>query len=119
MKASEKPVPADADPYQTRAGGQPAGSDTPSSRFRVLRPHATGNLGEVFVAHDAELHREVALKQILAGHANDPESRRRFLVEAEITGRLEHPGIVPVYSLGMHADSRPYYAMRFMPTAAK
>ena len=114
MKASEKPVPATADPYQTRAGGQPAVSDTPSSRFFVLRPHATGNLGEVFVAHDAELRREVALKQILAGHANDPESRRRFLVEAEITGRLEHPGIVPVYSLGMHADGRPYYAMRFI-----
>ena len=114
MKASEKPVPATADPYQTRAGGRPAVSDTPASRFFVLRPHATGNLGEVFVAHDAELHREVALKEILAGHANDPESRRRFLVEAEITGRLEHPGIVPVYSLGMHADGRPYYAMRFI-----
>src|SRR5256714_12348881 len=38
----------------------------------------------------------------------------RFLLEAEITGGLEHPGIVPVYGLGQYADGRPYYAMRFV-----
>ena len=83
-------------------------------RFRVLRPHARGGLGAVFVALDAELHREVALKQILDQHADDPTSRQRFLLEAEITGGLEHPGIVPVYGLGTYADGRPYYAMRFI-----
>jgi serine/threonine-protein kinase len=83
-------------------------------RFRVLRPHAKGGLGAVFVALDEELHREVALKEILDRHADDPASRRRFLLEAEITGGLEHPGIVPVYGLGTHADGRPYYAMRFI-----
>ncbi len=83
-------------------------------RFRVLRPHARGGLGAVFVALDTELHREVALKQILDDHADDPTSRQRFLLEAEITGGLEHPGIVPVYGLGTYADGRPYYAMRFI-----
>ena len=83
-------------------------------RFRVLRPHARGGLGAVFVALDAELHREVALKQILDHHADDPASRQRFLLEAEITGGLEHPGIVPVYGLGTYGDGRPYYAMRFI-----
>ena len=83
-------------------------------RFRVLRPHAKGGLGAVFVALDAELHREVALKQILDSHADDAISRQRFLLEAEITGGLEHPGIVPVYGLGTYADGRPYYAMRFI-----
>ncbi len=83
-------------------------------RFRVLRPHARGGLGTVFVALDAELHREVALKQILDEHADDPASRQRFLIEAEITGGLEHPGIVPVYGLGSYGDGRPYYAMRFI-----
>src|SRR4051794_3589808 len=83
-------------------------------RFRVLRPHAQGGLGAVFVALDAELHREVALKQILDHHADDPVSRQRFLVEAEITGGLEHPGIVPVYGLGIYGDGRSYYAMRFI-----
>jgi WD40 repeat protein/serine/threonine protein kinase len=83
-------------------------------RFRVLRPHARGGLGAVFVALDTELHREVALKQILDAHADDPDSRQRFLLEAEVTGSLEHPGIVPVYGLGTYRDGRPYYAMRFV-----
>jgi serine/threonine protein kinase/tetratricopeptide (TPR) repeat protein len=83
-------------------------------RFRVLRPYARGGLGAVFVALDAELNREVALKQILDHHADDPGSRQRFLLEAEVTGGLEHPGIVPVYGLGTYADGRPYYAMRFI-----
>ena len=83
-------------------------------RFRALRPHAQGGLGAVFVALDRELNREVALKQILHHHADDLVSRKRFLVEAEITGRLEHPGIVPVYSLGTFGDGRPYYATRFV-----
>ncbi len=87
------------------AGGQ---------RFRVLRPHATGGLGAVFVALDNELHREVALKQILDSHADDETSRTRFLLEAEITGGLEHPGIVPVYGLGTFGNGRPYYTMRFI-----
>jgi serine/threonine-protein kinase len=83
-------------------------------RFRVLRPHAQGGLGAVFVALDTELHREVALKQILDHHADEPTSRQRFLIEAEITGGLEHPGIVPVYGLGNYGDGRPFYAMRFI-----
>src|SRR5439155_9529437 len=61
-----------------------------------------------------ELKREVALKQIKDEHADDAQRRARFLVEAEITGGLEHPGIVPVYGLGHHPDGRPYYAMRFI-----
>ncbi len=83
-------------------------------RFRILRPHARGGLGAVFVALDCELHREVALKQILEKHADDPDSRQRFVAEAEITGGLEHPGVVPVYGLGTDAAGRPYYAMRFI-----
>ena len=56
----------------------------------------------------------MALKQILDHHADDPASRRRFLLEAEVTGGLEHPGIVPVYGLGTYGDGRPFYAMRFV-----
>jgi eukaryotic-like serine/threonine-protein kinase len=100
---------------QGRTTTDAVGTDTSDGqRFQILRPHARGGLGAVFVAVDAELHREVALKQILERHADDPASRHRFLMEAEITGGLEHPGIVPVYGLGTHADGRPYYAMRFI-----
>ena len=101
----------DADRTASYAVGT-ASSD--GQRFRILRPHAQGGLGAVFVALDEELHREVALKQILEKHADDPTSRARFLLEAEVTGGLEHPGIVPVYGLGTYSDGRPYYAMRFI-----
>jgi eukaryotic-like serine/threonine-protein kinase len=83
-------------------------------RFQLLRHHASGGIGVVYVARDSELNREVALKQIQVQHADDPASRARFLVEAEVTGRLEHPGIVPVYGLGTNDQGRPFYAMRFV-----
>jgi eukaryotic-like serine/threonine-protein kinase len=56
----------------------------------------------------------VALKQIQDQRADDPTSRTRFLLEAKITGALEHPGIVPIYALGVDVDGRPYYAMRLI-----
>lgn len=107
---------ATAAPSEKFATRGPAADEAGASgeRFRVLRPHARGGLGEVFVAEDRELHREVALKQIQLKYADDACSRTRFLLEAEVTGGLEHPGIVPVYGLGQYADGRPFYAMRFI-----
>ncbi len=89
-------------------------SSSAGSRFRILRPHAAGGLGKVSVAQDIELRREVALKEIQPKYSDHPDSRLRFLQEAEITGRLEHPGIVPVYGLGTYGDGRPFYAMRMI-----
>ncbi len=90
------------------------GTTSSADRFRVLRPHARGGIGEVFLAFDQELNREVALKEIQTRHLREGSLRERFLREAEITGGLEHPGIVPVYSLGHYGDGRPFYAMRFI-----
>ncbi len=89
-------------------------SEDAQHRFQTLRPHAKGGLGEVFIAQDSELNREVALKEIQSRYADNPNSRERFILEAEITGSLEHPGIVPVYGLGQYSDGRPFYAMRFV-----
>ncbi len=100
------------DPARVVGGAESVGRE--GARFRVLRPYAHGGLGEVFVALDQELNREVALKELLMQTADNPASRLRFLNEAEITGGLEHPGIVPVYALGNYPDGRPYYAMRFI-----
>lgn len=83
-------------------------------RFRLLRLHARGGLGEVSLAQDNELNREVAVKLLQDRYADDPANRDRFVAEAEITGSLEHPGIVPVYGLGATPDGRPFYAMRFI-----
>ena len=108
-----QPAEVDGDPDRTATPSVGAATSD-GQRFRLLRLHARGGLGDVFVALDAELHREVALKQILERHADDPVSRQRFVAEAEITGGLEHPGVVPVYGLGTYGDGRPYYAMRFI-----
>jgi serine/threonine-protein kinase len=83
-------------------------------RYRIIRPHARGGLGQVSVARDEQLCREVALKEIRPERGDDPQLRRRFLAEAEITGQLQHPGVVPVYALEEGSDGRPYYAMRFV-----
>jgi len=57
----------------------------------------------------------VALKEIQERYADQPDARARFLREAEITGKLEHPGIVPVYGLGSDAGGRPCPVVRHRP----
>jgi eukaryotic-like serine/threonine-protein kinase len=99
---------------QTTLPGSVGNNRTAGTRFRIIRPHARGGLGEVSVAEDKELKRKVALKEIQPRFAQDVVSKTRFVQEAEVTGRLEHPGIVPVYGFGEFADGRPYYAMRFI-----
>jgi serine/threonine protein kinase len=85
-----------------------------ASRYHVVRFHRRGALGEVHLAQDQELHREVALKRLQSQFNSNPQSRRRFLLEAEITARLEHPGIVPVHGLVQDEHGLPCYAMRFI-----
>ena len=84
------------------------------SRFTVVRLHAKGGLGQVSLARDEKLKRRVALKEIRPDKRANPEIRRRFLAEAEITGQLEHPGIVPIYDLDEGNDGEVRYAMRFV-----
>ncbi|HEX7445992.1 MAG TPA: bifunctional serine/threonine-protein kinase/formylglycine-generating enzyme family protein [Pirellulales bacterium] len=104
------PLPAGA----SAAGLAAPAADASGGRFEVVRLHASGGLGQVSIALDRELHRQVALKEIHPRLADQPESRARFLLEAEVTGSLEHPGVVPVYSLGQWPDGRPFYAMRLV-----
>jgi eukaryotic-like serine/threonine-protein kinase len=92
----------------------PAATGTQVGRFALKGLHARGGLGEVFTARDTELNREVAVKRIQSRYADDPASRRRFLTEAEITARLDHPGVVPVFGLVADGFGRPCYAMRFI-----
>jgi serine/threonine protein kinase/tetratricopeptide (TPR) repeat protein len=111
-QAVESTLPPAAEPI---AGGRETQRTTgASSRYRTVRFHARGGIGEVHLAEDGELRREVALKRIQPRHADNIECRRRFLLEAEITARLQHPGIVPVYGLIEDDDGQPCYAMRFI-----
>jgi serine/threonine-protein kinase len=90
------------------------GSGTHPSRYHALRPHAAGGLGEVWLGNDRELNRPVALKRVQHRFDHDAAARRRFVREAEVTARLQHPGIVPVYGLTRDDDDRLVYAMRFI-----
>ncbi len=116
---SESTAPDD----ETAAAGGAARDGAPNagsvggwsaSRFEVLSFHDAGTLGKVFIARDRELNRDVALKRIQERFARHPSRRARFILEGMVTGALEHPGIVPVYSLGVREDGEPFYAMRFI-----
>lgn len=83
-------------------------------RYRILRPFAVGGLGAIYVAYDEALRREVALKELKSTNADHASFRAQFLKEARITALLDHPGIVPIYSLGTYSDDRPFYAMKLV-----
>jgi PAS domain S-box-containing protein len=86
-----------------------------SSRYQLERLHAAGGIGEIWLARDAELNRDVAIKRLRSESAKSELNRSRFLREAQITGQLDHPGVVPVYELCHDSPSgQPYYAMRFL-----
>lgn len=85
-----------------------------AARFHKRNLHEQGGLGNVWLAHDTELDRQVAVKEIKAKFANSSSHRNRFNREAGITGRLEHPGIVPVYGQGQSGSGSPFFAMQFV-----
>jgi WD40 repeat protein len=80
-------------------------------RYDVLGEHGRGGLGRVSRAHDRDLARTVAIKELIA---RTDLAEIRFLREALITARLEHPGIVPVYEAGRWPDGTPFYAMKLV-----
>ncbi|HEV3448071.1 MAG TPA: serine/threonine-protein kinase, partial [Gemmataceae bacterium] len=86
------------------AGGRP-------SRYILKKFHAKGGMGEIWLADDIDVGRSVALKRMRSGREGN---REKFFMEARITGRLEHPGIVPVHELGEDEQGRPFYIMKFV-----
>jgi serine/threonine protein kinase len=84
------------------------------ARFENLEHYASGGLGDVYSGFDRTVRRQVAVKLLKPTLVTVPEAKGRFLNEAEITGGLEHPGIVPIYDSGITPDGQPYYAMRLL-----
>ena len=85
------------------------------SRYTLTQVYGEGGLGQVWLATDPALKREIALKRIRPGKDVSRDAQLRLIKEAQITGQLEHPNIIPVYELE-HADSkgRPFYTMKFL-----
>ena len=92
---------APGDPIIVASASRSSRQYATSSHYRDLRFHAAGALGEVFMAQERGAQPRCRdIKFLKAERAGDPESCRRFLLEAEVTSRLEHPGVVPIYALG-------------------
>jgi len=84
-------------------------------RYELVRKLGQGGLGRVWLARDVNLNRHVALKEISHTSESNESVIERFKHEAEITGRLDHPSIVPIYQLGKDLDTgRVFYTMRFL-----
>lgn len=87
--------------------------DFSATKYRLLNELASGGMGTVYLAEDAELNRRVAIKVL-----NTPELtsdlHQRMVREAQIIAGLEHPGIVPVHDVGTVADGRVFYAMKYV-----
>ncbi|MGB2820164.1 MAG: protein kinase, partial [Phycisphaerae bacterium] len=71
-----------------------------------------GGMGEIVLCVDRDLRRQVAMKRMLAETAANPRPRARFLEEAQVTGQLQHPNIVPVYQLERARDGSVYFTMK-------
>ena len=84
----------------------------PGNEYKIERFLARGGLGEVFLASDTQLNRTVAIKVPRNRDPNSPE-RMRLTREAKITGKLKHPGIVPVHAAGLGQNGQPYYVMQY------
>lgn len=83
-------------------------------RYELTGLLGKGGFGEVWLAHDRQLDREVAIKLVHRKWTGEAAFSEQFRHEAIITGQLQHPGIVPVYELGRTMDGRLYYAMKFV-----
>jgi serine/threonine protein kinase len=85
------------------------------TRLTLVRKLGQGGFGTVWLARDENLQRYVALKEVTCTEGAGGPAVARFRREAEITGRLEHPGIVPVYESGEDQETeRVFYTMRFL-----
>jgi tetratricopeptide (TPR) repeat protein/tRNA A-37 threonylcarbamoyl transferase component Bud32 len=96
-------------PQATRS--PPLPDDLPN--YRILSELGRGGMGVVYKARQIRLQRFVALKMILAGEYAGPDASVRFLAEAEVTARLQHPNIVQIHDLGTHAG-RPFLALEYV-----
>src|SRR5262249_14880611 len=96
-------------PYAGGPDSEPVGAG-----YEVRGRLDEGGMAEVWLAHDLDLDRPIALKVMRAELCNRPGAEGRFMDEARITGRLQHPGIPPVHEVGRLDDGRPFLAMKLI-----
>jgi serine/threonine-protein kinase len=83
-------------------------------RYEILGEIARGGVGAVLRGRDVDLGRDVALKVLRDEYSSNPQMVQRFVEEAQIGGQLQHPGIVPVYEMGLGQGRRPFFTMKLV-----
>jgi serine/threonine protein kinase len=83
-------------------------------KYEIVRPLGKGAMGQVYVAHDVKLDRDVALKIMAAQVADDPELKQRFEREAKAVAQMQNPHLVTVFDFDYHTDGSPYIAMELL-----
>jgi serine/threonine-protein kinase len=86
---------------------------TAPEKYEYLQALGAGGMGEVVRAWDRDLHRFVAVKR-LRSTSDSREAILRFVKEAQITGQLEHPNIVPIHDLGIDSQGRIYFSLKLI-----
>lgn len=95
-------------------GGSPSMPLRDPKRYDLIDNFAHGGLGNIWRARDQRIQRDVAYKELLPAALKNKNFLERFLEEAQITGQLEHPGIVPIYDLGWQDNGTPFYSMKLV-----
>jgi serine/threonine-protein kinase len=110
--------PPSAEPLDDETLASGDRTPPPGASVRLSLPNydlgallGSGGMGEVVLAHDKQIGRDVAIKQLRIENPS-PDAIARFLREARIQARLEHPSIVPVHELGHDAQGLPYFTMK-------
>lgn len=85
----------------------------PGERYRTMTLLGAGGMGEVERAEDVDIGRSVAIKRLLPNIAADATSLARFIEEVRIAGRLEHPNVVPIHDVGLDANGRYFFVMKY------
>ncbi len=109
-EAGDAPSPA---PKKIPASPAAAKPDD-GANYELIDDFARGGMGKIWRARDRRIRREVAYKELLPNALKSPVVVERFLKEAQITGQLEHPGVVPIYDLGWQANGTPFYSMKLV-----
>ena len=99
---------------ESRPGDDARCQGSGPDRYDLMQEVGHGGIGVVFRGRDRHLGRELAVKVLRENYRDRPDARRRFVEEARVGSRLQHPAIVPVYELGWFDDRRPYFTMKLV-----
>jgi len=103
-----------SDKMQSTVAHLQADGSAERKRYVVIREIARGGMGKVLEVEDTELRRSVALKVLRKELLGRRDVVERFLEEAQITGQLEHPNIVPVHEMGVDGAGNLYFTMKYV-----